>query len=80
MSATTFEIILARLYCDPIFRQAFLANPQTAIQNYDLTTSEQRALFQLDRTGLVMAARSFQAKKDSRAKRRPGLFAFFNKS
>jgi hypothetical protein len=66
VSAQTFEITLARLYTDPKFRSQFLENPEQALQNSNLTASEQSDLLAIDRTGLLMASRSFLHKRKKR--------------
>jgi hypothetical protein len=68
MSAQSFEITLARLYTDPEFRQAFIRDAHTTLQNCDLTEDEVRDMMAIDRTGLLMAANSFLHKRKKRKK------------
>lgn len=71
MSAQSFEITLARLYTDPKFRSQFLETPEKALQNSNLTASEQADLIAIDRAGLLMASHSFLRKRKKRSSSRP---------
>ncbi len=67
MSAHEMERALARLYTDSGFRQAFLHDPGVALRALDLTAGEKADLAGMDRAGLVMAAASYQHKRQHRA-------------
>lgn len=69
MSAQTFETILARLYTNEAFRRSFLHDPETALLNADLSSSEKQDLLALDKAGLIMAARSFAHKRKQRLRK-----------
>ncbi len=71
MSAQGLETTLARLYADPNDLTAFLAHPATILDGADLSPSERMALEGVDKAGLVMAARSFRAKREGYAARKP---------
>lgn len=71
MSAQGLEAVLARLYADPEYLKAFLAHPATALDGSHLSLGERTALERMDKAGLVMAARSFRAKRDGYAMRKP---------
>lgn len=66
MSAQSFEVVLARLYTDPAFRNQFINDPKGTLMNCDLTTEEQNDLMAIDRAGLLMASRSFHHKRKKR--------------
>lgn len=66
MSANAFELTLARLYTDRAFRQLFLAEPEKALAECDLTAEEKAQLMAIDKAGLVMAAHSFLHKRNKR--------------
>jgi hypothetical protein len=70
MSAHEMERTLARLYTDSRFRDAFLCNPSVALRALNLTVDEQSDLAGMDRAGLVMAALSYQHKRERRAQGR----------
>jgi hypothetical protein len=63
MSAPRLEAFLARLYTDQSALQAFLAAPAASAAAAGLDAGEIAALVAIDRDGLVMAARSFEAKR-----------------
>jgi hypothetical protein len=67
MSAHEMERTLARLYTDSSFRQTFLRDPSVALRALDLTAGEKADLAGMDRAGLVMAAASYQHKRERRA-------------
>ena len=71
MSSPRFEAFLARLYVDESFLKRFLASPAEAMSEAALDERERRAATGIDRVGLVMAARSYRAKRQRfrRAKR-----------
>ncbi len=64
MSAQAFEITLARLYTDTEFREAFLESAEQALKGLNLTESEKADFQKIDRTGLILAARSFHQKRN----------------
>lgn len=66
MSAQALETILARLYVESGFRQRFLDDREDALAGFDLTPAEKEELSRIDRIGLVMASRSYEAKRDNR--------------
>ena len=63
MTGPRFEIVLARLYTDEMFRARFLANPEQAALAEGLTPAEAQALGAVDREGLDLAAKSFEKKR-----------------
>jgi len=73
LSAQGLETALARLYTDPDFRDRFLQAPESALSDQDLSAGERDDLLALDRAGLVMAARSYQHKRQGRRKPAEGL-------
>lgn len=68
--AQAFEAYLARLYTDPGERARFLLDPAAAASAAGLDSAAARALAAIDRPGLELAARSFAAKRDVRARAR----------
>lgn len=64
MSALELERTLARLYTDASFRHRFFRDPIVALRALDLTEGEKRDLARIDRAGLVMAAASYQHKRE----------------
>jgi hypothetical protein len=70
MSSQRFETFLARLYSDGPFLQRFLQSPELVAREAGLDLREQRAALEIDKAGLLMAARSYEFK---RAGRRRGL-------
>jgi len=66
-----FEAFLARLYVDAALRARFLADPVATASAAGLTAPECAALARIDRVGLALAARSFEAKRADRARRVP---------
>ena len=67
MSAQGIEVLLARLYTDAPFREAFLADPDRIARAQGLDAAEVAALCRIDRAGLVFAARSFAHKRAAHA-------------
>jgi uncharacterized protein len=57
------EALLARIYVDEPLRASFLAAPEEFADHHSLSTEDAAALASIDRTGLVMAARSFARKR-----------------
>jgi hypothetical protein len=70
MSSQQFETFLARLYADREFRERFLVSPQQVCAQAGLGEHEQRAALEIDRAGLLMAARSYEFKRAARRSRR----------
>jgi hypothetical protein len=63
MSSPALEAFLARLYADESALAGFLADPSAILVGSQLDPAEQAALAAIDRNGLIMAARSFRAKR-----------------
>jgi hypothetical protein len=72
MSSPRLEAFLATLYADEEALRRFLAAPAPIARAAGLTPDEVAAMAAIDRTGLVMAARSVAAKRAGR--RRLGLW------
>jgi tripartite-type tricarboxylate transporter receptor subunit TctC len=71
LKASAFEGFLARLYTDARLRQQFLIQPEAVARGAGLDDEAVQALVRVDREGLVLAARSFAAKRAAHgAKRR----------
>ena len=60
-----FEAYLARLYTDARERDLFLADPRGRAAATGLASAELDALAAIDRDGLVLAAQSFEKKRES---------------
>jgi hypothetical protein len=73
MSSPALEGFLARLYTDESTLAEFLRTPAAIARAAGLSDAEVLALDGADHVGLVMAARSFRAKRQRRRNRR-GLF------
>ena len=67
MSSPALEAFLARLYADAAALERFLADSPAALTDADLAPDDRAALLAIDRSGLVMAARSYRAKRSDRA-------------
>jgi hypothetical protein len=76
MSSPLLEAFLARLYTDEAALEAFLEMPADEARNAGLAASEVAALLEVDRDGLVMAARGFRAKLRARRRRTRGIMWF----
>ena len=75
MSSQRFEAFLARLYSEREFLDEFMRAPESATRAMGLDPREQQAALGIDRAGLLMAARSYELKRQGRrAGRRLGLF------
>ncbi len=70
MSSPVLEAFLARLYTDEAALAAFLAAPDEAMRQAGLDTAAIAALRAVDRDSLVMAARSFRAKRTEQVRPR----------
>jgi hypothetical protein len=68
VSAQSIEVLLARLYTDRSFREAFLTDPERIARAQGLDDAEVAALCRIDREGLAFAARSFAHKRDAHAR------------
>ena len=69
MSSPRLEALLARLYTDERALAQFLAHPRGAALAAGLDAADTAALAAAERDGLVMAARSFAAKRAGRSSR-----------
>jgi hypothetical protein len=69
MSSPRLEAFLARLYTDEAALRDFLHAPAETAHSAGLTGEEIRAMAACDQDGLVMAARSFRAKREARRQR-----------
>lgn len=63
MSAGNVENLLARLYTDARFREAFLSDPAGSARAQGLDATQIEALRNIDRDGLELAARSYAQKR-----------------
>jgi len=70
MSSLRFETFLARLYSDRDYRRRFLDSPEAMAASAGLDEQEQRAALEIDKPGLLMAARSYELKRAGRRSRR----------
>jgi hypothetical protein len=66
VSSPAFERFLARLYTDESTLAEFLRRPAEIARAAGLSDAEVMALEGADHVGLVMAARSFRAKRQQR--------------
>ena len=62
------EIFLARLYTDGDFLKRFLDDSRQALEGHRLTPEQKESLAAIDRSELILAARSFRHKREGRAK------------
>jgi hypothetical protein len=67
VSSARFEAFLARLYVDADLCHRFLADPDGESRRAGLDAGEVAAMLRIDREGLVLASRSFAAKRSARA-------------
>lgn len=65
MSSPRFETFLARLYSEPEFLEQFMRSPQTALSEAGLDAREQQVALTIDRADLLMAARSYELKRQA---------------
>lgn len=65
------QAFLAQLYMDAAARERFLADPRREAQRCRLDTAAVDALARIDRSGLELAARSFDIKRRGPTPRRP---------
>jgi hypothetical protein len=73
MSSQRFEAFLARLYSEREFLDEFMRAPERATREMGLDAREEQAALTIDRAGLLMAARSYELKREQRrAGRRVG--------
>ena len=66
MSSPRFEAFLARLYSEREFLNEFMRAPERATREMGLDAREQQAALAIDRPGLLMAARSYELKRQGR--------------
>jgi len=66
MHSSRLETFLARLFTDEKFREAFLDDARRAADAHELDAAERDAVLALDRPGLLLAARSYAAKRCER--------------
>jgi hypothetical protein len=71
MSSPQFEAFLARLYADRPFLERFLADPGKAMAEARLDPRERRAAAAIDRPSLLLAAHSYECKRNARGLRPP---------
>jgi hypothetical protein len=64
-----FEAFVARLYVDAIVRRRFLADARGEAARAGLSPNEIQAVERIDRTGLQLAADSFEHKLRERGRR-----------
>ena len=69
MSAQAFEVVLARLYSDGTAWQLFCAAPEQLLNRYELTGQERDALLSIERTGLEMAVKSYNRKREKNCRK-----------
>jgi hypothetical protein len=79
MNGQMFELTLARLYTDPLFRNRFILNSVEALKDCELTDSERNELFKIDKPGLLMASHSFLHKRKKRFSKQTFLKKLFKK-
>jgi len=70
MSSARLETFYARLLTDDRLRHQCLENPCAVAAEHGLNEAEREAVRQLDRVGLVFAARSIEAKNQLRKHQR----------
>ena len=63
MKPVALEVFLATLYTDADTRNRFLATPETTARAAGLTEEDVAALVDIDRAGLIMAAKSYTHKR-----------------
>jgi hypothetical protein len=63
MNTPDLETFLAQLYVDPEARRRFLESPYEEAARFGLTEAQCRAVEQIDRVGLEMAAHSLSIKR-----------------
>jgi hypothetical protein len=66
VTSPAFEAFLARIYSDSEALSRFLEDPRREALAAGLDADEAAALERIDRPGLVLAARSFEAKRRGR--------------
>jgi len=64
VSSPRLEAFLARIYVDRAARDAFLAAPLVEARRAGLTPDECAGLLAIDRPGLLLAAASFERKRE----------------
>jgi len=71
VSDAKLEAVLARLYTDAAFREAFLAHPADTARAAGLQARDVDELARIDREGLELAARSYAHKRSSKTRTAP---------
>jgi hypothetical protein len=66
MSSPQLEAFLARLYADRAFLERFLSVPEDAMKEAGLTPRERDAASEIDRASLLLAAHSYERKRQAR--------------
>jgi hypothetical protein len=69
MTTPEFEAFLARVYVDAEFRARFLHDPSGEAKRAGLSDTEGLALEKIDRSGLELAVRSYNAKRGRKVRR-----------
>lgn len=69
MNSPDLERFLAKLYVDSEARARFLASPRAEAARAGLPEEQCRALENIDRVGLEMAARSYERKRAAKSRR-----------
>ena len=72
-----FEAFVARLYVDATLRRRFLADARGEATRAGLSADEIQAVERIDRTGLELAAGSFEHKRRQRARTAHPLIALW---
>jgi hypothetical protein len=78
VSSPALEAFLARLYADDAVLAAFLVDAAVVLDAAVLDPEERAAVVAIDRNALVMAARSYRAKRAGRI--RPGWTAWLRRA
>ena len=60
------ESFLARLFADSEFLENFLRDPRRILEESGLDCAEREAVMAIDRPGLLLASRSFTAKRQGK--------------
>jgi hypothetical protein len=76
MSEAPLEAFLARIYVDATARARFIANPSQEADLAGLSHDDAAAISKIDPCALEMAARSFAAKRQTKAKQQRSQPAF----
>ena len=79
MSSQRFEAFLARLYSERQFLDEFMQAPERATREMGLDTRERQAALAIDRAGLLMAARSYELKREARRAKHSNIYTLFRR-